>query len=363
MTYQEWCELVLMTLAGESSKSREVNERGIDDSRLEKIIWGARFDEISKRLKMDRLHVTDDVFRDLRRLGLIEMDRGSPFAKLTLNGKRAATGLFILWEHCCSTHINSDLEHPLSILNRLGVVENDNFGRVVDVHLREIQEELNSNNGNLTERDVELLIRELGRDGLAFFEDGDYLEEIQPTYKGLTFELRMSDVRGMREMAQLLNEWETTSVEFKRELKLDTASEKAEFIKDIVGLANTQASGVRRLIVGFDDKTREFHASPGEKITQNRLEQILFQYTEPHIQIKYSSPLYKSSKIGIIEICRNAADLPYTVRESYGPKEQGQKRIEKGQIFVRHGSQTEEPTELERSALLNEGQRARTFGR
>jgi hypothetical protein len=43
-------------------------------------------------------------------------------------------------------------------------------------------------------------------------------------------------------------------VEFKREVHVTgTASDRAELVKDVLGLANTQASGRRWLIIGLDN--------------------------------------------------------------------------------------------------------------
>ena len=63
------------------------------------------------------------------------------------------------------------------------------------------------------------------------------------TYRGLARLLKRDFTIVSQEIDELLKEWETTSVEFKREVRTDTADEKAEFIKDILALANTQASG------------------------------------------------------------------------------------------------------------------------
>ncbi len=48
-------------------------------------------------------------------------------------------------------------------------------------------------------------------------------------------------------------EGETPTVDLKRQLALDTASHKAELIKDVIALANTKATGPRYLIIGFTD--------------------------------------------------------------------------------------------------------------
>jgi hypothetical protein len=43
---------------------------------------------------------------------------------------------------------------------------------------------------------------------------------------------------------------------------LGTAREKAEFVKDVIGLANTKPSGRRWMIIGFDDKARKYYGPP-----------------------------------------------------------------------------------------------------
>ena len=98
------------------------------------------------------------------------------------------------------------------------------------------------------------MAQELERDGFLHSRGlggsvATYLGLVRATRRGFTIESKRLD--------ELVKQWETTSVEFKRELYLDTADQKAEFAKDVIGLANTQASGQRLLIIGFDDKTRE----------------------------------------------------------------------------------------------------------
>jgi predicted HTH transcriptional regulator len=149
-------------------------------------------------------------------------------------------------------------------------------------------------------------------------------------------------------------------VEFKRELHTGTADQKAEFVKDILGLANTKASGRRWLIIGFDDKTYNYHGPPNDaKITQNHIEHLLSAYTSPVVHVKYNVVNYRKGKVGKLEVFRDPAELPYTVAKSVGSKARGGKRIETGQVFVRHGSQTEEPTPTELAALIDEAKRAK----
>ncbi len=57
----------------------------------------------------------------------------------------------------------------------------------------------------------------------------------------------------------------------------------------------------------------------------------------------------------MLEMLRDPKKLPYSVTRSIGNR----KRIDQGKIFVRHGSQVEEPTPLEQQALQDEGDQAR----
>ncbi len=175
------------------------------------------------------------------------------------------------------------------------------------------------------------------------------------TYKGLVWQTRRSITTETKRIDALVAEWETTSIEFKRELHLSNANEKAEFIKDVLGLANTQASGKRYLIIGFDDKTRVYHGPPDNDIKSDRLEQILSHYTAPVVNIKYSVIPYLDRTIGQIEVLREPSQLPYKVAETVGIK----KEIIAGQIFVRHGSQTVVAPDYEQQALEEEAARAR----
>jgi len=76
-------------------------------------------------------------------------------------------------------------------------------------------------------------------------------------------------------------------------------------------------------------------------------------------EIRYDIVEHYHGPVGRLHILRDSAKLPYRVAKSVGHE----KRIEKGQIFVRHGSLTEEPTDEELQALLEEGERARSKSR
>lgn len=365
MKYIEWCERVLTTLDALSESQEYVRNHGIDVGRLEEYIWGEHYDEIKSALLENENHyVTDDAIFDFEKLGLIE-DGINGFHKLTLNGRAAAKALFGLWEVICRT---GDLPkaHRLTLetINRLSEKTGEEFARVEMVNeplIRCELRELDQLFASLNDRDLAELLRDLKARGLIFCESGDYPDEARACYRGLVWEKKRNEIANVRVIDKLVDEWETTSVEFKRELYLDTKDRKAEFVKDILGLANTQASGERLLIIGFDDKTRAYYAPPDpKKITPDNIERVLAQYTAPVVEIKYETLNYGDRGIiGIVKVKRDRTKLPYKPAISFGD----QKRINENQIFVRHGSQTQEATQteiesLEAEALLAKSARA-----
>lgn len=176
-----------------------------------------------------------------------------------------------------------------------------------------------------------------------------------PTYRGVVFATEQVATEWQRRLAEMAEEWETTTVEFKVEVKLNSAAQKAEFTKDILGLATTKASGQERyLVIGYDKDRHDFTQSVDTAITQDRLEQILHHYIEPMVDVRYFTvPMGSGGEAGVIEVHRQAAKIPYRVRRDIG-------KLRAGNIYVRHGSQTEPPTELELEALVAEGNQARS---
>ena len=246
----------------------------------------------------------------------------------------------------------SDQQRLLQLVNRLSPREEAGFVTLRWVGRAELTAKWNG--------DPELLdplSSDLFRFGLAQYQAsvGDNLA-LRPTYGGVVWESRRADVVDAKLIDGLVGEWETTSVEFKRELHLDTADQKAEFVKDVSGLANTQASGRRWLVVGFDDQTRAYHSAPDPSVTQNRIEQVLARYLTPSVDVRYEVVPYKGGHLGRLEVLRDPKKLPYRVSKSLGDK----KRIVEDQIFVRHGSQTEAPTATELQALRDEAERAKS---
>jgi hypothetical protein len=153
-------------------------------------------------------------------------------------------------------------------------------------------------------------------------------------------------------LGALVDEWETSTVDFKRELPLNSPRQKAELIRDVLALANTKASGSRFLVIGFDPVTHELTHSVDPAITLERLEQILHAYSDPTPDLRYRRVRHSSGTAGVVEVLRDPAKVPYLPSRDVA-------HIKKGDLFVRHGTSVEEPTERERANLVIEGETAR----
>jgi hypothetical protein len=353
MDYVEWCELVLRTMGIAGDESALIRNNGIDEDSLARRVWRESHPEVAEQLKTDEgADIIYNAVFDLYKTLLVD-DANATLIRLTRDGRGAAKEIFPVWENACLIQMDPLLESTLKIINKHSHLPDQYFARVSFVPMNTVHCELDDD--QMTQEDVWELLRELGALGLTWWDGGPEPDEIRATYRGLVWETRRDQVIGSRFIDSLVAEWETTSVEFKRELRLDTADQKAEFVKDVLGLANTQASGRRWLIVGFDDRTRTYHTPPDPTVTQDRIESILARYTAPHLDVRYETIIYKGGQIGRLEVLRDQRKLPYKVAKSLGEN----RRISRDQIFVRHGSQTEAPTNPELLDIQSEAARAR----
>ncbi len=284
MNYMEWCEAVLCALGDAGDESSYFRNYGIDEHCLALRIWGDEEERDRYLREADTKDVLFDALFDLRRLGLAEQTNYR--LKLTRDGRRTLSDPFHVWESICEIQLDEDEVFALKFVNGKSPVDAERIGHARTVSANSLTCELAyKTNADLSREDGEELLAALNEKGLVYGKQGDYMEDARATYAGLVWEHRRGEVEGARLLDSLVAEWETTSVEFKRELLLDTADQKAEFVKDVIGLANTQASGQRWLIIGFDDKTRSYHSPPDPSVTQNRIEHVLAQCIAPSLDV------------------------------------------------------------------------------
>jgi len=356
MDFVTWCDFVLQKLIETMLASSGARSIGVDQHQLAYTIFGqtAMQPEFHGSKCQDAMH---DALRSLQDIFLIESS-STLLWKATKLGKDlvSANDMTPLWQEICREKLNQEHQQLLSVVNKFSPRDGGDH-----VYLEEL--------------DQDALLAELGwPEGWdLLWPVSQELEELHhisqrasfghhlkchATYRGMVWEMRRGFTLESRFIDDLVAEWETTSVDFKRQLSLDTMDQKAEFVKDILSLVSTKASGRRWLIIGFHDTTHQYFGPPDAKITQNRLEQILARYTEPSVEVKYETVDCRVGRVGKLEVIRDPKKLPYRVKEQMNRERKPP--LMPGDLFVRHGSQVEKPTDAELLALQEEGDYARS---
>ena len=104
----------------------------------------------------------------------------------------------------------------------------------------------------------------------------------------------------------LIAEDESERLDFKRELRLDSARTKAEFIKDVISLANS-APNVGYLIIGVDDAKLVVGT---DELPEEQIQSVCDTYITPPVSVRCYSisclpfpffPLSESSRLGPVD--------------------------------------------------------------
>jgi hypothetical protein len=179
---------------------------------------------------------------------------------------------------------------------------------------------------------------------------------IQCTYAGIVRSTRQPVHEKLSLLQRLVEEWETLKVEFKRQVSVQDNDGKAEFIKDVLALANTVGK-TGYFVIGIDEETRRPIVGRQPLLIPEQIDQLISAYCEPFINIVYDTIRYQDAEVELLTVLRDPCDVPYRVKKSIrGSK----KEIKEGDVFVRHGRIVEHPTELELKDLEEESAKART---
>jgi hypothetical protein len=258
---------------------------------------------------------------DLSQLGIVDIqgDTYAQFYQITQRGREIAeAGLKSIWGEMVDTFLADEQLQVLKTLAELGQQNKGTYVCLRQILLSDIAQALgpdwDENRIFGAVRDLEpslILIRRMGEGGP--FGLGN--RSAYPTYRGIVRVTRQVDTHWQAKLRMLLAEWETINVDFKRELNLNPPTEKAEFAKDVIALANTKSSGERFMVIGFDDKTRAFHLPVHPGVSPDRLEDILNERVEPFPKVTYHTVNWESSTVSIIEIEREPYKLPYKAKK------------------------------------------------
>lgn len=148
----------------------------------------------------------------------------------------------------------------------------------------------------------------------------------------------MLEMEEVSEIIKTKDECET--LDYKKDLVLALDGDKAEFVKDIVSLANS--SKVAYIIIGVQDKTRKLVGRETEHTTE-RLNDILKNKCDPPISIDYAEHNIFGHKVGVIEIRGNNPPYIISVIDRYGgQRTQGEPSyITRGMLFTRNKNKNE----------------------
>lgn len=291
---------------------------------------------------------------ELADAGLLDEQHTQGYYKPSDIARRLKGDLTPLWQAFCSEELDSDEEALLRVVAALSERQKETYADIDWVR----DEEVIATLGWPEEMDrVYPVAEELHRRGLiGFSATMGPAFRAHITYRGFVWLRKQGETQESQFLDGLLGEGETTSVEIKREQHTDTNDQKAELVKDVLSLANTKASGAHWLIIGFNDKAKAWHGPPDPKLTQNHLEQLMSAYSEPCVEVRFTVSESRGQPFAKLQVVRDATKLPYRVKKGLRGEKRG---IQPQQVFVRHGSQVEEPTPAELQQLIEEGQRAR----
>lgn len=366
MDFIDWCHHVLGVLEKEKLKD------DIHYYVIPKLVFSKDLTEQEDFHNSNALSGLDQTLRLLEDADLVD-SKNQSYWKINTLGRKVLADPINFWREICDENLDNEEKILLKTVNKHSsqLNETPKYGWLKEVGRNEVcsafeiqpppfeTDKQNEQMDNFQELVYNLPDLLKQREFLKAYPGGDYSTTIYPTYKGLVWELKRNITIESKLIDELVKDWETTNVDFKQEIGLDTNRQKAKFARNVLGLATTKSSGKRYMIIGFDDKTREYFAPPDISVTQDRMEDVLSDLTDPVVNIRYEIVDYKQGKVGKLEVIREPEKLPYRAKKDVIVDEKGKKGLEKDKIYVRHGSHTESPSDVELKALIEEGKRAR----
>lgn len=135
------------------------------------------------------------------------------------------------------------------------------------------------------------------------------------------------------EIIKLIEEGqEGPTLDFKEDLTLESEKDKAQFVKDVLALANS--GGTAHIITGIEDKTWK---PVGIKIshTAEQLNEILKDKCDPPLRVEYVEKDILHHKVGVIVIKGDNPPYIVAVADRFGGV------IERGTVFIRNFNMNE----------------------
>jgi hypothetical protein len=188
-------------------------------------------------------HALIEAVRDLEGIGLINIGSGNAYS-FTDRGELAfGKQISSAWPSLTDVQLPDRQDALLRNIAELALQEHEAYARLI--HVNALQALADSGVAEASQAILAAtMARQLADKGLADLVPT--LEPtIRPTYAGFIRATTRAVSEDQRLVAQLLREWDTVETDVKEILKLESPTEKAEFARDILGLLNTKARGLR----------------------------------------------------------------------------------------------------------------------
>lgn len=351
MKYVYWVDLVLVAIRNAKAEAPSIM--------LSEDATAARLGVADKDHGQEAV---GDAVRDLARdlVGAVETLNVYDVKLTPIEGKRLAKrSLRSLWTHYAAIDLDEEQTQFLAALIEQSEARADTHAWLRDVPSEALFAALGWDDVG-QRRDVMYGLKQAG------LVDGKWVvgdPMIFPTYPAIVKVTEAQTLEDTELIRDLLKRWEGVNVDFKRQLSLKTKDDKAEFIRDVLSLANPQVVADRYIVIGFDNVTRQFVGDVDAKLKQDHMEDVLNEYTESEhsgapaaVRFRHVAWTDPAGTAGLIEILRAATDVPYRVKKAL---KGASNEVRLHQIPVRHSSHIAEPDEQELAGLRAEAAWAR----
>lgn len=130
---------------------------------------------------------------------------------------------------------------------------------------------------------------------------------------------------------------EGPTLDYKEDLLLDKDGDKAEFVKDVIALANS--GEIAHILLGVEDKTGRLVGFKTHH-TAEQINQILKDKCDPPISVEYIEKNLLGYEIGVIEIKGDSSPYIVSVPDKFGGKLSSNPNksfhIQRGTVYVRN---------------------------
>lgn len=144
----------------------------------------------------------------------------------------------------------------------------------------------------------------------------------------------------LNKLRQLLKNDEGFKLDFKLKLNLDLESEKKEFVKDVIAIANTPG-GRGYIIFGIEDQTRRIVGLKDiPDHIEERIQQMIANRATPPVPVRFDLIQIEEKKIGVVTIFKSM-QVPHQL-------------LQTGAFYIRRGSTTDKASRHEVANMLQQ---------